>query len=133
SEMARLSGGRLFRNTNDPGLALAEIAEMSRHYYLLAFEPQQALGSGKFHKLKIEVRGKDRAVSHRSGYFERSAYVERPSMARRFEAAEIIAKGIDKDEIPLRVIGMPCRAPSGSVTVPFVLEADGEAVLRGAK
>jgi VWFA-related protein len=133
SEMARLSGGRLFRNTNDPGLALAEIAEMSRHYYLLAFEPQQARGSGKFHKLKIEVRGKEREISHRSGYFERSAYVERPTMARRFEAAEIIAKGIDKDEIPLRVIGMPYRAPGGSVTVPFVLEADGEAVLRGAK
>jgi hypothetical protein len=131
--MARLSGGRLFRNTNDPGVALAEIAEMSRHYYLLAFEPQQARGSGKFHKLKIEVRGKDREVSHRSGYFERSAYAERPAMARRFEAAEIITKGIAVDEIPLRVIGLPYRAPGGSVTVPFVLEADGEAVLRGAK
>jgi len=133
SEMARLSGGRLFRNTNDPGVALAEIAEMSRHYYLLAFEPQQARGSGKFHKLKIEVRGKDREISHRSGYFERSAYAERPAMARRFEAAEIITKGIDVEEIPLRVIGLPYRAPGGSVTVPFVLEADGEAVLRGAK
>jgi len=33
----------------------------------------------------------------------------------------------------LRVIGLPYRAPGGSVTVPFVLEADGEAVLRGAK
>jgi VWFA-related protein len=133
SEMARLSGGRLFRNTNDPGQALTEIAEMSRHYYLLAFEPQQARGSGKFHKLKIQVRGKGRDVSHRSGYFERSAYAERPAMARRFEAAEIIAKGIDKDEIPLRVIGLPYRTPGGSMTVPFVLQADGEAVLRGAK
>jgi len=133
SEMARLSGGRLFRNTNDPGEALTEIAEMSRHYYLLAFEPQQARGSGKFHKLKIQVRGKDRDLSHRSGYFERSAYAERPPMARRFEAAEIIAKGLDKDEIPLRVIGLPYRTPGGPVTVPFVLEADGEAVLRGAR
>ncbi|HUG54783.1 MAG TPA: VWA domain-containing protein [Vicinamibacteria bacterium] len=133
SEMARLSGGRFFRNTNDPGVALGEIAELSRHYYLLAFEPQQARGPGRFHKLKVEVRGKDREVSHRSGYFERAPYAERPALARRFEAAEIITKGIEVDDIPLRVVGMPYRTAEGKVTLPFVLEADGEAVLRGAQ
>lgn len=133
SEMARLSGGRLFKNTNDPGVALAEIAEMSRHYYLLAFEPQQARGPGRFHKLKVQVRGKDREVSHRSGYFERAAYADRPSLARRFEAAEIITKGIDVDDIPIRVLGVPYRTADGKVTLSFVLEADGEALLRGAR
>jgi VWFA-related protein len=133
SEMARLSGGRYFRNTNDPGVALGEIAEMSRHYYLLAFEPQQVRGPGRFHKLKVEVRGKDRRVSHRSGYYERTAYADRPSLARRFEAAEIITKGIDVDDIPIRVIGVPYRTGDGKVTLSFVLEADGEAVLRGAQ
>ena len=133
SEMARLSGGRFFKNTNDPGVALGEIAEMSRHYYLLAFEPQQVRGPGRFHKLKVEVRGKDRQVSHRSGYFERTAYADRPSLARRFEAAEIITKGIDVDEIPIRVIGVPYRTGDGKVTLSFVLEADGKALLRGAQ
>ena len=133
SEMARLSGGRFFRNTNDPGVALGEIAEMSRHYYLLAFEPQQVRGPGRFHKLKVQVRGKDREVSHRSGYYERTAYADRPSLARRFEAAEIITKGIDVDDIPIRVVGVPYRTSDGKVTLSFVLEADGEAVLRGAQ
>ena len=133
SEMARLSGGRFFKNTNDPGVALGEIAEMSRHYYLLAFEPQQVRGPGRFHKLKVEVRGKDRQVSHRSGYYERTAYADRPSLARRFEAAEIITKGIDLDDIPIRVIGVPYRTGEGKVTLSFVLEADGEALLRGAQ
>ena len=133
SEMARLSGGRFFRNTNDPGVALGEIAEMSRHYYLLAFEPQQARGPGRFHKLKVAgARARAATVSHRSGYYERAAYADRPAMARRFEAAEIIAKGIDVDEIPMRVDRRARTATAdGKVTLPFVLEADGAAVLRG--
>ena len=110
SEMAQLSGGRLFKDTNDPGQALGEIAEHEPALLPAGLRAEGGARLGQFHKLKVKVRGKGRDVSHRSGYFERTAYAERTPLARRFEAAEVIAKGIVDDEIPLRVSAVPYRA-----------------------
>jgi len=129
SQIAGLTGGRLFKDRNDVGSALREIAEMSRNYYLLAFEPSAARGPGHFHKLRVRVKGKGRAVSYRTGYFERSAYSERPAMARKFEAAEIIAKGLTGGDLDLRVLAVPYHSLEGRVTLPVVLEVSGQTLL----
>ncbi len=94
SRIAELSGGRLFKDTNDVGVALDEILEMSRYYYLLAFEPTSTKPPGSFHKLKVRVKRKGLHLAHRSGYFERKPYDALTPLAREFEAAEIIAKGV---------------------------------------
>jgi hypothetical protein len=130
-EIAELSGGRFFKNTNDPGVALGEVLEMSRHFYLLAFEPQEKRGAGKFHKLKVKVRGKGDGVSHRAGYFERLDETARPALSRRFEAAEVIAKGVTGGPIDLRAIAVPYRTPGGAVAVPVVLETEPGALVAG--
>src|SRR4029077_7692328 len=82
AEIANLSGGRLFKDTNDLGVALREIAEMSRRYYLVAFEPAAARGEGKFHKLRVKAKMRDVSVSHRVGYFERGAERDRTALGR---------------------------------------------------
>lgn len=130
AEMANLSGGRLFKDTNDPGVALREILDMSRHYYLLAFEPQEAKGPGKFHKLKVKVRAKGVDVSHRSGYFETMPFTQRTPLARRFEAAEVLVKGIGQGQpIPLRALAVPYRRSDTGIVVSAVIEADGRSLL----
>src|SRR5207342_2011046 len=94
-----LGGGRLFKKTNDVSRALAEVLELSRYYYLLAFEPARAKGPGEFHKLRVRTSRKGAQVSHRSGYFERKPYAETTPLEREFEAAEVIAKGVERGEI----------------------------------
>lgn len=129
ARIAGISGGRLFKSTNDVELALNEVLEMSRHYYLLAFEPNEAKSPGRFHKLKVRVRGKGREVSHRSGYFERAPYKDRTTLARQFEAAEVIAKGAVRGEIELQAMAVPYGSVGGKVTLPVVLEIDGESLM----
>ena len=46
AEMANLSGGRLFKDVNDVGVVFRELSEMSRRYYLLAFEPEERAQTG---------------------------------------------------------------------------------------
>ncbi len=127
AEIANLSGGRLFKDTNDLGVAFAEVAELSRHYYLLAFEPAMMKGAGKFHRLKVRVKGKAGTLSHRSGYFERAPFAERTALARRFEAADLIAKGVSGGDIALSAVAVPYRSATGATTLPVVLEASPDA------
>jgi VWFA-related protein len=132
AEIANLSGGRLFKDANDLGQALREIAEMSRRYYLLAFEPVPSRGVGRFHKLRVRVRPRDVAVSHRAGYFERAAERERTALSRRFEAAEIVAKGLPESDIAVRVLGVPYRAAGRRAAFSFVVEVQPRTFPDGA-
>jgi VWFA-related protein len=131
SRIAELSGGRLFKDTNDVGVALGEILEMSRYYYLLAFEPTSTKPPGSFHKLKVRVKRKGLHIAHRSGYFERKPYDALTPLAREFEAAEIIAKGVDRGEIDVRALAIPFLTAEGVSTLSVVLDLDGPSLLGG--
>jgi VWFA-related protein len=127
--ITNLGGGRLFKKTNDVGRALSEVLELSRYYYLLAFEPARPRGPGEFHKLRVRASRKGSQVSHRSGYFERKPYAETTPLEREFEAAEVVAKGVERGEIGVRVMAVPYTSAEGAVTLPVVLEVDGASLL----
>jgi len=130
ARIAEVSGGRLFKNTNDVGQALDEVLELSRHYYLLAFEPARVKGPGSFHKLEVKLKDKKgRRVSHRRGYFERQPFAKRSPMQRRFEAAEIIAKGVTGGELGFRAMAIPYRTDGDRTLLPVVLEFDAASLL----
>jgi VWFA-related protein len=131
SQIATLSGGRLFKDTNDVGAVFRELSEVSRRYYLLAFEPEGAPRPGRFHKLKVKVRMKGTSVSHRSGYYERAPYASRAPLARRFEAADLISKGAERSALPLSALVLPYVRGGGKVAVPVVLEALGGDLVEG--
>ncbi len=131
AQIASLAGGRVFKNGNDIGAFFDDILEMSRHYYLLAFEPPQSRRPGRFHKLKVRYKGKGR-VSHRSGYFERAAFAERTPLQRQFEASELVAKGITGGVLGLKALAIPYRDAQGQVTLPVVIAVDGPSLLDGA-
>ncbi len=132
ARIASLSGGQFFKSTNDVDEILSDILELSRHYYLAAFEPRAAKGAGAFHKLRVRVKGKGHRVSHRSGYFEREPYAQRTPLARQFEAAELVAKGMTGGEIGVKAMAVPYRDGAGRLTLPVVLEIDGASLLQRA-
>jgi hypothetical protein len=94
---------------------------------VLAIEPV-AKGPGKFHRLKVKVKGRGLEVSHRAGYLEPTA-VNADAQTRRMQAAEAIAKGITGGEIVLNVVAVPYRDAQGKVTLPVVLEVDGGSLI----
>lgn len=67
--LARDTGGLVFRNTNDLSGALQAAVTDSQSYYTIGYYPQRKNWDGKFHNLKVEVAGKDVKVRSRSGYF----------------------------------------------------------------
>ena len=129
SQMAADTGGRFIKDTNDITGALAQILESSRRYYLLAFEPPQQKGGGRFHKLKVKVRRKGLSVSHRSGYLEAMPYAQRAPLVRKLEAAQMISSGVKGGAIEVQALAVPYRDARGRPVVAAVMEVDGTSLL----
>lgn len=130
TQIANLTGGRLVKDTNDVAAALTEVVEASRRYYVLAIEPVSK-GPGKFHRLKVRVKGRGLDVSHRTGYVEPAPITAlADAQTRRMQAAEAIAKGITGGDIDVRVVAVPYRDAQGKLTLPVVLEVDGASLIR---
>jgi VWFA-related protein len=133
SQIAGLTGGRLIKDTNDVAGALGQVVEASRRYYVLALEPV-AKGPGKFHRLKVRVKGRGLEVSHRTGYVEpAAAAAPGDAGARRMQAAEAIAKGLSGGEIDVHIVAVPYRDAQGRVSLPVVLEVEGASLLPPAE
>ncbi len=133
ARIANITGGRLFKDTNDPKVALDEVLEMSRYYYLIAFEPTSLSKPGRYHKLKVRVNRKDARVAYRSGYFERQPYEAMTPLAREFEAAEIIAKGVDRGELAVAAQALPYRAAANAPLLSVVLDVDSKSLFGDRK
>lgn len=67
-ELARLTGGRVYfpKKQQDFDQAYAEIAQLIRHEYSLAFVPPAH--DGQVHAINIQVKGFERTVDHRQAY-----------------------------------------------------------------
>ena len=131
SELAGQTGGRLVRETNDLAQALREVLDASRHYYVLAFEPGAGKKkAGEPRRIKIQVKRPGVEVSHRPVYtLPDPKAVAAPT--RQLQAAEVIAKGLTGGSLRLQALAVPYRDAKGRVSVPVVLEVDGEGLLAG--
>jgi Ca-activated chloride channel homolog len=67
-ELSTLTGGRVYfpANADDFARAYAEIAQLVRHEYSLAFAPPPA--DAQLHSLKVRVRNSSYQVDHRQAY-----------------------------------------------------------------
>ena len=67
-QLSEATGGRVYfaRNAKELGKAYAEIAQLLRHEYSLAFAPR--IFDGKTHALRVEVRPAGLRVGHRPAY-----------------------------------------------------------------
>lgn len=63
------SGGFTVKNSNDLVKGLQRIADESRVYYLIGYNPTNTARDGKFRKIELKVTGKDMRVRARKGYY----------------------------------------------------------------
>jgi VWFA-related protein len=99
-DMAQLTGGQAFVNTNDITAAIRKAVENSDVTYTLGFYIDARSADGKFHELKIEVKRKGLTVRFQRGYF---AYANKPA-----------SKDLRQDKLITAV-----RSPIESATIPF--------------
>jgi VWFA-related protein len=132
AEFAGRSGGRFVREGNDIATGLREVMDASRYYYVLAFEPTDAKKKpGELRKLKVKVKRPGLEISHRAGYtLPDLKAVSAPTA--QLQAADMIAKGISGGALRLRAVAVPYRSAQGAVSLPVVLEIEGETLLAAA-
>ena len=72
-ELSRSTGGRVYfpKNAKEFSRAYAEIAQLIRHEYSLAFAP--AVPDGQLHSLKVKVKDPSYQVDHRQAYLAPAA------------------------------------------------------------
>lgn len=63
------SGGFSVRNSNDLAKGLQRIADETRVYYLIGYNPTNTARDGRFRKIELKVAGKDMRVRARKGYY----------------------------------------------------------------
>lgn len=67
-ELSQITGGRVYfpKTQNDFNRAYAEIAQLIRHEYSLAFTPPAH--DGRVHLITVKVKGSEQGVDHRQAY-----------------------------------------------------------------
>jgi VWFA-related protein len=128
------TGGRRILATNDFARALREVDEVSRHYYVLAFQPADPPPvPDKPRAVKIRVKREGVRVSHRATYVVPKPDAARDTATGQIAAAEAIAKGLSGGPVRLQLTAMPYRDRQGTSTVPVVLHVDGETLVTEAR
>lgn len=98
-QLAQLTGGEAFFNTNDIGAAISRAVEDSRLTYVLGYYTDEDTWDGKFRKIGVKVRRDGVEVRHRAGYFA----IPPASLATQPRADAIM----DALESPLEVTALP--------------------------
>jgi len=101
------SGGFTVRNTNDLSRGIQRIADETRIYYLLGYEPTSTAADGRFREIDVELRdGKGREVRARKGYYAALPEGQRPPGVRD-DVDPALQAAIDSpwadDDLPLRM------------------------------
>jgi VWFA-related protein len=100
------TGGKFFRNNNDIKAGLNDMLEENSAYYVLGFQPEASKWDGKYHKVKVALRGHpELKVSTRKGYLARTEKPkEKPDMDPRVaENIEAINSPMVRRDIDLQL------------------------------
>lgn len=111
SEIAGLTGGKVWSRTQAVGAALELIARDSESYYSLGFPSPGATDDGKFHGLEVKVRRPGLEVRHVAGYVTKDA----ATRLREATVAALYDGGSGGNPLGIRLeSGPPEPSPSGA-------------------
>ncbi len=104
--LAADSGGFTVRNSNDLAAGLRRIADETRAYYLIGYNPTNTARNGAFRRIEVKVRGRrGLEVRARKGYYAPSdhetAPAARPGTDPVFQAA--LDSPYELEDVPLRM------------------------------
>ena len=128
--MSEETGGQFLKNANELGPAFDELLDRTGLMYLLAFQPVRVPENGKFHTLKVKVKGRNYLVSARSGYYEPKSQKTLTPMEKTLAQSAAVTAALPKTEIPAWVLAAPLPASEGIARVPVIVEVPGDRLLK---
>jgi len=133
--MADGTGGEFINNFNDLGLAMGELLERTSVTYLLAFQPEDLAFDGKYHRLKVKLKGgpKGARLIHRPGYYAPKPFGQRTPVERQMATAGLIMGGQSGGAMPMSVLAVPVGAAQDEPYVPVLIEVEGESFVADTK
>ncbi|HVT57725.1 MAG TPA: VWA domain-containing protein [Thermoanaerobaculia bacterium] len=134
-QMARDTGGELYRNMNDLGDAMVRVLKKTNVTYVLTVQPENLKRDGAYHKLKVQLKSSPRGtrVIARPGYYAPRPYRQQQPMERAFAAANALMSGSSSGSLQTAVLAAPFRFGGDKAYVPVVIEADGATLLAGTE
>lgn len=130
--LAHNTGGTYVRPRNDFERALADMDQVSRRSYVLAFEAA-ADKPDQPRKLKVRVRRDGLTVSHRTTYTLAASNAVTATEGAKLQAAEAISKGLTEGPLQLDVVALPYQDAEGRPVVHAVLQVGGPALTEAAQ
>ena len=132
--MASETGGEVFNNFNDLKQAMDVMLDRTSVTYLLAVQPEELPTDGKYHRLKVRLKGGPRGADllHRPGFYAPTPITSQRPEERRLRTVDKLFGRIG-GQIGLGVFAAPVRVSSGKPYVPILIEADGRSLKAGSK
>jgi VWFA-related protein len=122
------TGGEFLKNGNDLSSSFDKLLERTGLIYVLAFQPVRVPENGKFHPIKVKVKGNYR-VSHRTGYYEPKSQKTLSPIEKTLAQSAAITAALPKTDIPTWVLAAPLPARDGISRVPVIVEIPGDRLL----
>jgi VWFA-related protein len=134
--MAHDTGGELYHNFNDLGVAMGQLLKKTSVTYVLTFQPDEVKHDGSYHKLRVELTGqagKGAQVFFRPGYYVPKPYSQQTQKEKILAAADQVVGGSDSGAVRTALLVAPFRqAAPDKDYVPVLIEADGPTLLEGS-
>ena len=122
------SGGFSVKNTNDLTKGITRIANDSRAYYLVGYQPTNPARDGKFRKIQVKIDRKNVDVRARKGYYaplEGQKAAERKAGEADPDIQAALDSPYESEAVPLRMTHFVGEeALLGKATVSVVTEVD---------
>ncbi|HEV8580203.1 MAG TPA: VWA domain-containing protein [Thermoanaerobaculia bacterium] len=129
--MANSTGGELYQNFNNLGVAMEKMLDRTSVTYVLSFQPD-VKHDGQYHKLRVELKSPQGArVVYRPGYYAPKPYGQRSAMEKLLQTAGQVVSGQEGGPVSLAVLAAPFKVPGDKAYVPVVVEIDGGSLLAG--
>jgi len=112
------TGGRTVMNINDFEPGIRDIFEENSSYYLIGFEPTNAVNDGTLRRIQVKVNRPDVEVRTRSGYYAPAPEKVDKKKAAMTPEAEALGKAIGgllpTTDLPMRIALAPFAVPGQS-------------------
>jgi VWFA-related protein len=128
--LADVTGGTVFKNTNDLAVDFKRFLHTQEVVYVLGFNGSSS-SPGKFHNLKVRlVDVPGGRTTARTGYYEPGHGTE---AERLLSTAEVIVNDVPQNAIHIDALTTAFPADSHAAQVPVILEINGADLLRATK
>jgi VWFA-related protein len=116
--MAHDTGGELYHNFNDLGVAMGQLLKKTSITYVLTFQPDEVKHDGSYHKLRVELKGqagKGAQVFFRPGYYVPKPYNQQTQKEKILAAADQVVGGSDSGAVRTALLVAPFRQAASAL------------------